>query len=130
MGLRSGLFPGHSDIVNLTILRYSCPFFAWWHGASSCINILQTCICMWICSLSCNNFRCFWQFQDPGNINQTIWIRGCFILCTIYFSYVFFIISLSWRRSGIMLIHNCCSVGFIRKQCFLIVPLSNIHAYF
>lgn len=93
LGLRLGLFPGHSDIVNLTILRYSCPFFAWWHGASSCINILQTCIyacesLVYPATIS-DTFQNSCLFQDLENINQIICIGGCFILRMIYFSCVF-----------------------------------------
>ena len=43
IGLRSGLFLGHSNNLIFFVLRKSVTIFARWHGAPSCINISQLC---------------------------------------------------------------------------------------
>ena len=70
IGLRSGLFPGHSNILIFFILRKSVTIFARWHGVPSCINISQICTAM-STSLSLPDIFCHsWWFRDRGRIGR------------------------------------------------------------
>ena len=58
IGLRYGLFPGHSSTYILFFFRNSVATFDQWQGAPSCMKIVQpwTCMCMCTFSFSSSNF--------------------------------------------------------------------------
>ena len=56
VGLRSGLFPGHSSTEILFLFRNSVATFDRCHGAPSCMKIVQPWTCMCSFSFSLSNF--------------------------------------------------------------------------
>jgi len=69
-GLRSGLFPGHSNNLIFFVLRKSVTIFARRHGAPSCIKISQLCIAMCNSNFSFINSRYFLPSHGGSGIEE------------------------------------------------------------
>jgi len=99
IGLRSGLFPGHSNNLIFFVLRKSVTIFARWHGAPSCVNISQLCTAICNSNFSFINSRNFLPFMVvPGSRKnrpavplveiapQTITLGWCFMVFCVNLS--------------------------------------------
>jgi len=123
-GLRSGLFPSHSNNLIFFVLRKSVTIFAQWHGAPSYINILQLCTAMCNSNFSFINSRYFLPFMVvPGSKNrpavpwvdiapQTITLGGYFMVCCVNLSL--------YRNPG-----GLFTVLFLEANCWIVVSSEN-----
>ena len=124
IGLRSGLFPGHS-ITWYFLSWESLTIFARWHGALSCINILQLCTAMCNSNFSFINSRYFLPFMvvlgSRKNRPAVPWLEialqiitlgGCFMVCCVNLSL--------YRVPGCLL-----TVLFLAANCWIVVSLEN-----
>ena len=99
IGLRSGLFPGHSSMLILCWSRKLCTILDRWHEAPSCINTEQ----WWTAMCNCNFSRRRFTYREPFIVTsagkkysaavpltdiapQIIWQVGCFTVGIVYFS--------------------------------------------
>ena len=99
IGLRSGLLPGHFRRVIFLALKKSVTIVKRWHGAPSCIKIVQSCTDTCSCSFSFIKFKYLWPFivvldfkkKSPAIplieiASHTITFGGCFTISWVYFS--------------------------------------------
>ena len=66
IGLRSGLFPGHSRTEILILFMNSVASFCWCQGAPSCTKIVQPWTCMCSLRFSLSNSTCLGPFIVEG----------------------------------------------------------------
>lgn len=92
------LLSHRSNVVNFTVLQYSCPFFGLWRGEISEITVCWPCMCAWIPILSCQ-----WSFNVlkiyKTRYSQIIALGLFFMDCIV----CIFHDSIFWRPSAIML---------------------------
>ena len=108
IGLRSGLFPGHSSREILFFFMTSVATFDSCHGTPSCMKIVQQWMCMCSFSFSLSNSTYLgpfivvlggmkyrpavpWHKMAP----QIIWLDRCLIVATTYF-----FAEMSWNSAG------------------------------
>ena len=97
--LRSKLFSGDYRRVIFGALKKTVTIFEQWHGAPSCIKIVQSCTDMCSCSFSFIKFKYLWSFivvrlqkEESGSslpliemALPTITLGGYFTLSWVYF---------------------------------------------
>ena len=125
IGLKSWLFPGHSNNLIFFVLRKSVTFFARWHGAPSCKNISQLCIAVCNSNFSFINSRYFLPFMVvPGsrkNRQAVPWVEIAPQIITLGGCFMVFCVKLSlYRVPGGLL-----KVLFLKANCWIVVSSEN-----